>query len=82
MGPLVEPFEPQASLAAAKREFGEFGGVNASIESSTTFTGVSSSHRYDEQHVVHMCVVVLSKTPVASLTTASCVCSPTCWNNA
>ena len=33
-----EHFEPAASLASARREFGEFGGVNASIESSTTFT--------------------------------------------
>lgn len=54
MGPLVEPFEPQASLAAAKKEFGEFGGVNASIESSTTFTGLSSLHHSAAQHIVLM----------------------------
>ena len=38
MNARVEHFEPAASLASARREFGEFGGVNASIESSTTFT--------------------------------------------
>lgn len=32
-------FEPTVSLSRHKKEFGEFGGVNASIESSTTFTG-------------------------------------------
>ncbi len=32
-------FDPQASLAALRRQYGEHGGVNASIESSTTFTG-------------------------------------------
>ncbi|KAK9821713.1 hypothetical protein WJX81_001329 [Elliptochloris bilobata] len=31
-------FDPQASLAALRRQYGEHGGVNASIESSTTFT--------------------------------------------
>ena len=31
-------FEPAASLASCRREFGEYGGVNASVESSTTFT--------------------------------------------
>ncbi|BDA40927.1 Methionine gamma-lyase [Coccomyxa sp. Obi] len=33
-----EVFEPTVSLSCHKKEFGEFGGVNASIESSTTFT--------------------------------------------
>lgn len=32
------PFDPAESLAAARREFGEHGGVNLSIEASTTFT--------------------------------------------
>lgn len=36
-----EDFEPTVSLSRHKKEFGEFGGVNASIESSTTFTGLS-----------------------------------------
>ena len=31
-------FDPVASLADVKREFGEHGGVNMSIEASTTFT--------------------------------------------
>jgi hypothetical protein len=33
-----ESFEPAGSLALCRREFGEYGGVNASVESSTTFT--------------------------------------------
>lgn len=32
------PFDPVASLAATKHTFGEHGGVNMSIEASTTFT--------------------------------------------
>lgn len=32
------PFDPAASLAASKHTFGEHGGVNMSIEASTTFT--------------------------------------------
>lgn len=31
--------DPEARLAAFERQFGEYGGVNASIEVSTTFTG-------------------------------------------
>jgi hypothetical protein len=31
--------DPQERLANARKEFGEWGGVNASIEVSTTFTG-------------------------------------------
>ena len=31
-------FDPEAALAAARHEFGEHGGVNMSIEASTTFT--------------------------------------------
>lgn len=31
--------DPEARLAAMQREFGEYGGVNASVETSTTFTG-------------------------------------------
>jgi len=32
------PFDPQRSLAMVRHEFGEHGGVNMSIEASTTFT--------------------------------------------
>lgn len=32
------PFDPLESLAAVRREFGEHGGVNMSIEASTTYT--------------------------------------------
>ena len=38
MNAQEQGFEPSESLAANKREFGEFGGVNASVENSTTFT--------------------------------------------
>jgi hypothetical protein len=31
--------DPVARLASGVREYGEYGGVNASIEVSTTFTG-------------------------------------------
>ena len=31
-------FDPAAALAASKHTFGEHGGVNMSIEASTTFT--------------------------------------------
>lgn len=31
--------DPVARLAVASREYGEYGGVNPSIEISTTFTG-------------------------------------------
>lgn len=31
--------DPEARLAAFERQFGEYGGVNASVEVSTTFTG-------------------------------------------
>jgi methionine-gamma-lyase len=34
----MKPFDPIESLAAMRHEFGEHGGVNMSIESSTTFT--------------------------------------------
>jgi methionine-gamma-lyase len=37
------PFEPQESLAAMRHEFGEHGGVNMSIEASTTFTVLQAS---------------------------------------
>ena len=37
------PFDPAAALAAAKHEFGEHGGVNMSIEASTTFTVMTAS---------------------------------------
>lgn len=33
-----QPFDPAAALAASKHTFGEHGGVNMSIEASTTFT--------------------------------------------
>ncbi len=33
-----QPFDPARSMAQAKHEFGEHGGVNMSIEASTTFT--------------------------------------------
>jgi len=33
-----QPFDPARSMARAKHEFGEHGGVNMSIEASTTFT--------------------------------------------
>ena len=35
---MTTKFDPQAALADARREFGEHGGVNLSIEASTTFT--------------------------------------------
>jgi len=35
---MTRPFDPVASLAAIRHEFGEHGGVNMSIETSTTFT--------------------------------------------
>nr|BAU71133.1 methionine-gamma-lyase [Parachlorella kessleri] len=37
--PLVDQQDPMERLAASKREFGEFGGVNAAVEVATTFTG-------------------------------------------
>ena len=37
------PFDPAAALAACKHEFGEHGGVNRSIEASTTFTVMAAS---------------------------------------
>ena len=33
------PSDPVERLALSKKEFGEWGGVNAAIEASTTFTG-------------------------------------------
>ncbi len=33
-----QPFDPARSMAQAKHEFGEHGGVNMSVEASTTFT--------------------------------------------
>jgi hypothetical protein len=36
---MVHPQDPQERLANARKDFGEWGGVNASIEVSTTFTG-------------------------------------------
>jgi methionine-gamma-lyase len=35
-------FDPQESLADVRHEFGEHGGVNMSIEASTTFTALSA----------------------------------------
>ena len=35
---MNKPFDPIENLAAARHEFGEHGGVNMSIEASTTFT--------------------------------------------
>jgi len=35
---MTEKFDPQAALADTRHEFGEHGGVNLSIETSTTFT--------------------------------------------
>lgn len=37
--------DPLDRLNAGKREFGEFGGVNASVEISTTFTGARCAER-------------------------------------
>lgn len=34
----MKEFDPSESLAALRHEFGEHGGVNMSIEASTTFT--------------------------------------------
>ena len=34
----MKPFDPIESLAEMRHEFGEHGGVNMSIETSTTFT--------------------------------------------
>lgn len=54
-----EGFEPTVSLSCHKKEFGEFGGVNASIESSTTFTGTSmcSPRQADGQHIASTVVL-------------------------
>ncbi len=38
MKPVPTPFDPVAAMALARHEFGEHGGVNLSIEASTTFT--------------------------------------------
>ena len=35
---MATPFDPQQAMADARHEFGEHGGVNMSIEASTTFT--------------------------------------------
>ena len=32
------PFDPQQAMESVRHEFGEHGGVNMSIEASTTFT--------------------------------------------
>jgi len=37
----MKPFDPMEAMAAARHEFGEHGGVNMSIEASTTFTVLS-----------------------------------------
>ena len=37
-GTMSNKFDPQQSMANARHEFGEHGGVNMSIEASTTFT--------------------------------------------
>ncbi|MFT7677664.1 MAG: methionine-gamma-lyase [Planctomycetota bacterium] len=39
----MQPFNPLESLATARHEFGEHGGVNMSIETSTTFTVLDAS---------------------------------------
>ena len=39
----MKPFDPIESLAAMRHEFGEHGGVNTSIEASTTFTVMDPS---------------------------------------
>ncbi len=39
----MQPFDPIESLAKSKHEFGEHGGVNMSIEASTTFTVMDAS---------------------------------------
>ncbi len=39
----MSPFDPIESLAAMRHEFGEHGGVNMSIETSTTFTVMDSA---------------------------------------
>jgi len=36
MGPLVDAFEPQASLAAAKKEFGEYGSISERLLAALT----------------------------------------------
>lgn len=41
--PSPEPFDPLAAMAAARHEFGEHGGVNLSIEASTTFTVMAAN---------------------------------------
>ena len=40
-------FDPAQATAVARREFGEHGGVNMSIEASTTFT-VMQAHTLPE----------------------------------
>ena len=37
----MKPFDPMEAMAAARHEFGEHGGVNMSVEASTTFTVLS-----------------------------------------
>ena len=41
---IAMTFDPQQSLAEVRREFGEHGGVNMSIEASTTFTVLEAAN--------------------------------------
>lgn len=40
---MKDQFDPIASMARARHEFGEHGGVNLSIEASTTFTVMAAA---------------------------------------
>jgi len=48
----MRPFDPSESLADTRHEFGEHGGVNLSIEASTTFTVMRASTMPDIFHSV------------------------------
>lgn len=48
----MRPFDPTESLADTRHEFGEHGGVNLSIEASTTFTVLHASTMPDIFHSV------------------------------
>jgi methionine-gamma-lyase len=46
----MRPFDPTESLASMRHEFGEHGGVNMSIEASTTFTVMNAATMPDIFH--------------------------------
>ena len=46
----MRPFEPMEAMASIRHEFGEHGGVNMSIEASTTFTVMHATTMPDIFH--------------------------------